>query len=64
MKGEGNQSFATPKHAFWDIDDFQLVIFRRQKTQKEPLTFLLTVTRNLGRGPAPGRELSPQITIV
>lgn len=39
-EGGGDQSFATPKYASWDIE---LVIFRKQKTQKEPLTFPLTV---------------------
>ena len=37
---EGNQSFATPKYAFWDTD-FKLVI-KKQKTQTEFSPFPFT----------------------
>lgn len=30
---EGDQSFAAPKYALWDIDYLKLVTFKKQKTQ-------------------------------
>lgn len=30
---------ATPKYAFWDLDHFKLVIFKKQKTQAKPFPF-------------------------
>lgn len=37
---EGDQSFATPKYVFWDIDFY--LVTKKQKTQKDSLTLPLT----------------------
>ena len=44
---EEDQSFASPKCVFWDID-FKLVI-KKQKVQKEPLILLLSSLRESDR---------------
>lgn len=39
---EGKHIFLPPKYVFFeDIDYFMLVIFKKEKTQKEPLPFCL-----------------------
>ena len=38
----GVAEFAIPKHASWGIDYFKLVICKKQKTEKEPLTLPIT----------------------
>lgn len=44
LEAEGDQSFATSKCAFWNIN-FKLVV-RKQKTPKEPLTLFLLASGN------------------
>lgn len=53
----------TPEYAFWNIDYFKLVIFKKRKAPEKPLAFPLPAYKNLDGGPAPGRELSSQISI-
>lgn len=34
MEGSGRAEFATSKYAFWDIDYFKLVVFKKQDSGK------------------------------
>lgn len=49
--------------SFWQGDYCKLKTIKDQKTQKEPLIFSKCL-RIINRGLVPGRELSPEITIV
>lgn len=40
----------------WHEDYFRLIIFKKQKAEKEIFTFLLTVYKNLDRGSDTGRK--------
>lgn len=43
--------------SLWQVDYFRLIIFKKQKTEAEPLTLSLTTLKYLGRIFVLGREL-------
>ena len=63
-KRRGKAEFAISKYAFYEIDDFKLIIFRNQKFGKNVLPSLLPFYRNLNEEAVPGRELLSLIITV